>query len=160
MIFEKRQRATHSPTPVSGDACVIVCDYSRTSGKIDHVAGNVTRTEDAPAGDAPAPPPGTAEEVMLGAAAKVSGENFPVALRVLPARYRRHLLALYGFARLTDDIGDEACPGARLRLLDELEADVARIYRPDGSRGGPRLPALRALAVTVAECGVPEEPLL
>jgi squalene synthase HpnC len=97
---------------------------------------------------------------MLTAAAKVSGENFPVALRVLPARYRRHLLALYGFARLADDIGDEACPGARVRLLDELEADVARIYRPDGTHGGPRLPALRALAVTVAECGVPEEPLL
>ena len=66
-------------------------------------------------------------------------------------------MALYGFARLTDDIGDEITPEARLRLLDDLEADVARIY--DGS-GPPRLAALRELAVTVAECGVPAQPLL
>ncbi|MGH3191325.1 MAG: squalene/phytoene synthase family protein, partial [Streptosporangiaceae bacterium] len=40
--------------------------------------------------------------------ANASGENFPVALRVLPADHRRHLTALYCFARLTDDLGDEA----------------------------------------------------
>ena len=45
-----------------------------------------------------------AEEV----AANASGENFPVALRVLPERHRRHLTNLYCFARLTDDVGDEA----------------------------------------------------
>ena len=45
-----------------------------------------------------------AEEVVANA----SGENFPVALRLLPARYRRHLTNLYFFARLTDDLGDEA----------------------------------------------------
>src|SRR5271169_5783145 len=44
-----------------------------------------------------------AEEVVANA----SGENFPVALRLLPARYRRHLTNLYFFARLTDDLGDE-----------------------------------------------------
>jgi squalene synthase HpnC len=100
----------------------------------------------------------TAEEVTLAAAAQASGENFPVALRVLPARYRRHLMALYGFARLTDDIGDEVRPDARLRLLDELEADVRRIY--DGGAEGPGLAALRELAVTVSECGIPAQPLL
>jgi squalene synthase HpnC len=99
----------------------------------------------------------TAEEVTLAAAAQASAENFPVALRVLPARYRRHLMALYGFARLTDDIGDEVRPDARLRLLDELEADVRRIY-DDGEQ--PGLAALRELAVTVAECGIPAQPLL
>ena len=45
-----------------------------------------------------------AEEVVANA----SGENFPVALRLLPARHRRHLTNLYFFARLTDDLGDEA----------------------------------------------------
>jgi squalene synthase HpnC len=45
-----------------------------------------------------------AEEVVAGA----SGENFPVALRMLPPVYRRHLTNLYFFARLTDDLGDEA----------------------------------------------------
>ncbi len=106
--------------------------------------------------DQAAAAPGTAAEVSLGAAAQASAENFPVAMRILPARYRRHLMALYGFARLTDDIGDEVTPAARLRLLDELEADVARIF--DGS--GPRLAVLRELAVTVTECGVPAQPLL
>jgi squalene synthase HpnC len=98
-----------------------------------------------------------AEEVVANA----SGENFPVALRVLPAVHRRHLTALYGFARLTDDLGDEAretgqADGAlRLRLLDELDADVDRIYQG----APPRSPVMQNLAVTVAECHVPAQPL-
>ena len=35
--------------------------------------------------------------------ANASGENFPVALRLLPAAYRRHLFNLYCFARLTHE---------------------------------------------------------
>lgn len=108
-----------------------------------------------------------AAEVSLAVAAKATAENFPVALRVLPARWREHLTALYGFARLVDDIGDEPLPGmppgasaetitqTRLRLLDELAAEVARIY--DG--GEPRLDAFRALKRTVGECGIPAAPL-
>jgi squalene synthase HpnC len=74
----------------------------------------------------------------IGAAAggKASSENFPVALRVLPARYRTRLAALYGFARSADDMGDEAPAPERLALLDELEADIRRLYGPgDGERG-------------------------
>jgi squalene synthase HpnC len=101
-----------------------------------------------------------AEDVLANA----SGENFPVALRLLPQAYRRHLTALYCFARLTDDIGDEALePGGdsdvtrlRLRLLDELAADVGRIF--DG--GTPDSPVMRAMAETVRQCGVPAKPLL
>lgn len=81
-------------------------------------------------------------------------ENFPVASMLLPRRHRAHLLALYGFARLVDDVGDEAPPGDRLRLLDQVEADVDRIWN-----GTPRIPAVRALAGTVAACGLPAEPL-
>jgi squalene synthase HpnC len=98
-----------------------------------------------------------AEEV----AANASGENFPVALRVLPAVHRRHLTALYGFARLTDDLGDEARETGqadgdlRLRLLDELAADVDRIYQG----ATPRSPVMQKMAVTVAECHVPAQPL-
>jgi squalene synthase HpnC len=99
-----------------------------------------------------------AEEVVANA----PGENFPVALRLLPARHRRHLTNLYFFARLTDDLGDEARDGDadvtefRLGLLDELAADVDRIY----SGGTPESPVMRAMAETVSECGVPAQPLL
>ncbi|MGH3201351.1 MAG: squalene synthase HpnC [Streptosporangiaceae bacterium] len=98
-----------------------------------------------------------AEEVVANA----SGENFPVALRVLPAVHRRHLTALYGFARLTDDLGDEARETGqadgdlRLRLLDELDADVDRIYQG----ATPKSPVMQKMAVTVAECHVPARPL-
>ena len=99
-----------------------------------------------------------AEEVVANA----SGENFPVALRMLPARHRRHLTNLYFFARLTDDLGDEARDAQadtselRLRLLDELAADVDRIYQGKT----PESPVMRAMADTVRECGVPARPLL
>jgi len=93
--------------------------------------------------------------------ANASGENFPVALRVLPARHRRHLTNLYFFARLTDDLGDEAqgeenITDLRLRLLDELAADIDRIY----SGKEPRSPVIKAMADTVRECDVPAKPLL
>jgi squalene synthase HpnC len=107
-----------------------------------------------------------AAEVSLAVAAKASGENFPVALRVLPRAWRAHLTALYGFARLTDALGDEPLPGlsadtspetvkaTRLRLLDDLQHDVAKIYEG----GQPELPAIRALQQTVRECGIPRQP--
>jgi phytoene synthase len=68
-------------------------------------------------------------------------ENFPVALRVLPREVRRHLLAIYGFARLADDLGDET-PGDRLAQLDWLAADLERAYA-----GNPRHPLLRRLEI-------------
>ena len=120
----------------------------------------------APEAETPAPGIAVAAQVSLAVAAKASGENFPVALRVLPARWRANLTALYGFARLTDDLGDEPLPGmpagvteetitaTRLKLLDDLQADVAAIY--DG--GEPSLDAIRALKKTVEECGIPRQP--
>jgi len=50
-------------------------------------------------------------------------ENFPVASWFLPRAVRSNLMAIYGFARLTDDVGDEA-HGDRLKLLDGLEAQL------------------------------------
>jgi squalene synthase HpnC len=82
-------------------------------------------------------------------------ENFPVALRLLPARYRDHLMAVYGFARITDDIGDEAPPAERLGLLAELEDDLGRL-----KDGQARLGVIRALQPTVTELGVPIQPFL
>ncbi len=48
-------------------------------------------------------------------------ENFPVASRLMPARLRPHVAAIYAFARTADDFADEPGrePEERLRLLDE-----------------------------------------
>jgi squalene synthase HpnC len=92
-----------------------------------------------------APEPGT---VM----AQARHENFSVASLLVPKRVRVHLLAVYGFARLVDDTGDEVA-GDRLALLDELEADLERIWG-----GAPRNPLIVRLQPTVAACGLPIEP--
>jgi len=62
-----------------------------------------------------------APEVLL----KARSENFPVASHLLPKKARANLMAIYGFARLTDDLGDEA-DGDRLAMLDWLEAELER----------------------------------
>jgi squalene synthase HpnC len=145
------------------------------------VIQGVTRLGE-PRGTAVASP--SAEAIGSAAAAQASGENFPVALRLLPGRYRRRLEAVYGFARAVDDMGDEAPPDERAQLLDELEADLGRLYQfqdpalreapaqaspaqaspaqdgtPDaGPPGdGPRIGVVRALAAMVGECGVPQQ---
>jgi len=112
----------------------------------------------------------SAAAIAAQAGAKASAENFPVALRFLPRRYRGHLAAVYGFARSVDDMGDEAAPQERAALLDELEADVRRLYRmvsrgagggpgDEGSDGGPpRISAVRALAPAVVTCAIPAQP--
>jgi squalene synthase HpnC len=102
----------------------------------------------------PVPVSSSAAEITGRAAGQAAGENFPVALRLLPARYRRHLAAVYGFARSADDMGDEAAPGQRLALLDELEADLDRLYQ--GQQ--PRLRVVAALGPAVAACQIPDQP--
>lgn len=54
---------------------------------------------------------------------KAGHENFPVASRLLPRDIRSELMAIYAFARFTDDIGDEA-EGDRLALLDWLDDEL------------------------------------
>lgn len=84
---------------------------------------------------------------------RAGSENFPVASHLLGRRERGHLLAIYGFARLVDDLGDEA-PGDRLALLDWLQSELDRLYA-----GQPVDHALmRALAATVVQCRLPAEP--
>jgi len=84
--------------------------------------------------------------------AKAGGENFPVAARILPARLRRHLLAIYGFARLADDIGDEA-PGDRLASLDWLETELDA-----AAAGAATHPILQALTPTLRSLDLPLDP--
>jgi squalene synthase HpnC len=103
---------------------------------------------------------------------KAADENFPVAPFFLPRDWRDDLMAVYGFARLVDDIGDgdlapggadarllgvspEWADGDRLALLDSLEADLHRVF--DST---PRHPLLRALQPTVRRRGLTPEPFL
>jgi len=86
--------------------------------------------------------------------ARAGGENFPVAPRWLPVPHRAHLLAIYGFARLTDELGDSA-PGDRLAALDWLELELEAAYS-----GTPEHELMRELAKTIAACDLPPEPFL
>jgi phytoene synthase len=61
-------------------------------------------------------------------------ENFPVASLLLPRHMRRHVAAVYAFARAADDFADEGNlpPAERLRLLDGWEH---RLHEAAGSAG-------------------------
>jgi squalene synthase HpnC len=86
--------------------------------------------------------------------AQARAENFPVASRVLPRATRSHLLALYGFCRLVDDLGDEA-EGDRLALLDWAEAELSR-----ASAGAAEHPVFRALTPTIDTFGLSLQPFV
>ncbi len=79
---------------------------------------------------------------------RAQGENFPVASLVAPPAARPHLRAIYGFARLVDNLGDEAA-GDRERLLDAVERELD---------GPPRTEIMRRLHATIEACGLPREP--
>ncbi len=82
---------------------------------------------------------------------QAGAENFPVALRLLRPEERRHLLALYGYARLVDDIGDEldGPPARRLAALDLVEGELAGALE-----GQPSHPVIEAVAASVTELGL------
>ncbi|MET8171475.1 squalene synthase HpnC [Streptomyces clavifer] len=105
---------------------------------------------------------------------KAADENFPVAPFFLPRAWRDDLMAVYGFARLVDDIGDgDLAPGGadarhlgvgpgtaedRLALLDALEADLHRVFAD--AADGPLHPLMRALLPTVRRCALTPDPFL
>jgi squalene synthase HpnC len=88
------------------------------------------------------------DEVM----GRATSENFPVALRLLPRSTRSHLLAIYGFARLVDQLGD-AADGDRLALLDWLEAELDRAFE-----GKARHQVMARLSATLAELDLDRVP--
>ncbi len=83
-------------------------------------------------------------------------ENFTVASRILGRGRARHLMAIYGFARLVDDVGDEA-PGDRLALLEVMSDELGRVFAHSAS-DPPQHPLMRELAETVRECRLPIGP--
>ena len=95
--------------------------------------------------------PVPSESAVLGRAAT---ENFSVASLVLGRATRDHLLAIYGFARLVDQLGDDV-DGNRLAYLDWLEHELDRVYD-----GEPEHPIMRRLAPTVRARALPREPFV
>jgi squalene synthase HpnC len=87
--------------------------------------------------------------------AKAVGENFPVALRVLPRVAREELTAIYGFARLVDDLGDEldGGPGARLAALQLAADELDRAFS-----GTAEHPVFAALTPVIRAHGLPRRP--
>ncbi len=113
----------------------------------------------------------TVTDPERGTLAKAADENFPVAPFFLPRDWRTDLMAVYGFARLVDDIGDgDLAPGGadarllgvpadraddRLLMLDAFEEDLRRVF--DGT---PRHPLLLRLRPTVRRRSLTPEPFL
>lgn len=93
------------------------------------------------------------QHLAATAADKINGENFPVALRVLPARPRDHLRRAYIYARFVDDVGDRAA-GDRLALLDRIDRDVQEL-----AGGTPTLAPVRDLVALVRDDGLSIQPL-
>ncbi|MEU5643606.1 squalene synthase HpnC [Streptomyces milbemycinicus] len=83
---------------------------------------------------------------------KAAHENFPVAPFFLPRAWRADLMAIYGYARLVDDIGDgDLPPGGSdaellgldrdraddpLAMLDAFEKDLWRVFGEPGGTDG------------------------
>ena len=84
-------------------------------------------------------------------------ENFPVASRLLPARMRPHIAALYAFARLADDMADEGHRPAADRLadLEGWDARLSSIAAGAAPSAGPHAEVFVALRATIDACRLP-----
>jgi squalene synthase HpnC len=79
-------------------------------------------------------------------------ENFTVAPVLVGRAAQAHLNAIYGFARLVDDLGDEL-RGDRLAALDWLADDLDRVYE-----GRPEHPLMQRLGASVHALDLPRDP--
>ena len=84
-------------------------------------------------------------------------ENFPVASVLVPKAVRKHIVAIYHFARFADDIADEGdtLPGARLAQLQVLAAEVNLLF---DDRAAPHVAVVANLADTVRKFPFTPEP--
>lgn len=89
--------------------------------------------------------------------ARAHYENFPVASRLLPARMRPHVAAVYAFARIADDLADEGRVDAdeRLAALDAWEQRLLAVTDGHADPGGPHPLVVQAVADTVRACNLP-----
>jgi phytoene synthase len=84
-------------------------------------------------------------------------ENFPVASRLLPARMRPHIAAIYAFARIADDMADEGDRPAAERIadLDAWDACLNAAALGAVDRGEPQADVFLALRHTIETCALP-----
>lgn len=113
------------------------------------MAFGVVKTPETPVGGTVAGGPVPAPAAVMSQA---RAENFPVASWVLPRQVRQHLLAIYGFARLTDDIGDEV-EGDRMAMLAWLEQELER-----AAAGAAGDPLMRRVGATIRALDLPLDP--
>ena len=101
-----------------------------------------------------APPPGTFDVAsayeFCARLAKSHYENFTVASWLMPREMRRHMYAIYAYARMADDFADEHHD---LAMLDAWQRELDLAYA-----GAPRHPVFIALADTVRRYEIPREP--
>ena len=83
---------------------------------------------------------------------RAATENFPVASRLLPSRLRTHLLRSMASRAWSTSSVDEL-PGDRLEALDWLSSELDLAFADRATH-----PLLRALAPTIAACGLSREP--
>jgi squalene synthase HpnC len=77
--------------------------------------------------------------------------NYPVASMFARSHLRKHIFAMFAFARVADDFADEAqYEGRRARELDRWEEQLHDAYR-----GGAEHPVFVALADTVDKFSLP-----
>lgn len=77
-------------------------------------------------------------------------ENFTVASWLMPRAMRKHMHAIYAYARMADDFADEERDSAK---LDQWERELDLAYA-----GRPRHPVFVALADTARRFAIPREP--
>lgn len=86
-------------------------------------------------------------------------ENFPVASRLLPAAMRRHVAAVYAYARVADDIADEGGdpPDARRARLGAWQKRLHDVVDRAGEPAGESRDDLIVAAVgqSMRECDLP-----
>jgi squalene synthase HpnC len=107
---------------------------------------------------AAAPPPAVeAEAAALAQAyeycarvARSHYENFTVASWLMPRAMRKHMHAIYAYARMADDFADEDRDAGK---LDQWERELDLAYA-----GRPSHPVFVALADTVRRFDIPREP--
>jgi squalene synthase HpnC len=79
-------------------------------------------------------------------------ENFTIASWLMPRAMRRHVHAIYAYARIADDFADEERSTAQ---LDHWQHELELAYA-----GVPRHPVMVALADTVRRYDIPPEPFV